>query len=348
MNDYKILLEKFWNGAASDKEKLQLYKMMVENEEAIKEVLQQEFSKEHTNRLSPGTSQTILESLHREIGIRASQSIEMPPRNSWGILRWAAAVLVIGFVSFFSWKLYDARNAAQENEAVLAKLNVIDNNSTTVKDIAMTDGTKIRLYPQSVIRFSSPFHTQSVRSIQLKGKADFKVQHNASQPFEVVANNIRTVDIGTEFCISAPDERTFHIALKEGSVRLAAMPNSGLSIKEMILQPGDEVHWDDRGKKMILEKTIAKQETGMPAQNTALITKEKLVFDKTPLNKVFSRLEARETVHIAFKEEDIQELTFTGTIESSDNIETALNIICKLNGLNYQKTKRAFIVAKNK
>ncbi len=43
MKDYKVLLEKFWNGSASATEKLQLYKLMIEEEDAIRRALQQDF-----------------------------------------------------------------------------------------------------------------------------------------------------------------------------------------------------------------------------------------------------------------------------------------------------------------
>ncbi len=164
----------------------------------------------------------------------------------------------------------------------------------------------------------------------------------------MIAYNIKTTDIGTAFCIDAPDEHSFRLALREGSVKVAAMPNSGLHIPDMILKPGEEARWDDSSKKMILGKTTKQKERQQPEPDHTAAAKDKLVFDKTPLYDVFARLETRDGITIAFKKEELKDLTFTGTIEPSDKIETALDIICNLNGLNYRKTKQAFIIAKHK
>lgn len=348
MDDYKILLEKFWNGAASETEKLQLYKIVVEDEDAIKTALQQELESGRGERLLPGASQTILESLHREIGQRASRSIERPARPL-GLLRWAAALLVIGFASFISWKLYTVQHISGADTAMAAVSTAINNNGKEPKQVVLEDGTIIQLQPQSSIHFKQPFNAQNIRSIALKGKANFKVKHNPEKPFEVIANNIKTTDIGTEFCIDASDENTFRVVLKEGSIQVAAMPESRIRMENMILKPGEEVHWDFAGKKMILEQTAEKEAKSLARQKgITAVSLEKLVFEKTPLDKVFAKLEHRSSVRIKCNAAEINELTFTGTIEPSDNIETALDIICKLNGLYYQKTKQAFIVAKNK
>lgn len=348
MKDYKVLLEKFWNGTASDMEKLQLYKIVSEEEDTIRQTLQQEFEPEGSKDLTPGASQAILDSLHREIGARASRSIEMPQSSPWRLFRWAAALLVVGLAFFFGWQLYTATGTDKVDGSVAVSFEVISNEGTGIKEFVLSDGSGIRLYPHSSIRFVKPFHTQTARSISLSGKADFKVKHNAAQPFEVIAYHIKTTDIGTEFSIDAPDEHSFRLALREGSVRVGAMPNSGLDMPDMILQPGDEAHWDDSGKKMRLAKVITQQQAQLQEQNTTSPAKAKLTFDKTPLAQVFAGLEAREGMTITFKKEELKELTFTGTIEPTDNIETALSIICNLNGLNYRKTKQAFTVVKNK
>lgn len=350
MKDYEVLLEKFWKGNASEQEKLQLYKMMVEREDVVKAALQRDYENGalHPAHLSPETSQRMLESLHREIGSRAARSIEMPQRLRSGLFRWAAALLVTGLASFFTWQYYRATPADKDAGAIAADFRVIDNPGPTVKELVMSDGSVLHLYPHSSIRFRQPFHTQAVRSISLKGKADFKVHHDAAKTFEVITGNIRTTDIGTEFMIDAPGEHTFRLALKEGSVRVAAMPNSGLQLDDMILQPGDEARWDDSGRKMILARAAPKQQAAVAAPDVQAPAKERLVFDKTPLTEVFAKLETREQVPITCSAAELKELTFTGTIEPTDPIETALKIICNLNGLNYQKTKQAYIIARNK
>ncbi len=348
MKDYEVLLDKFWKGQASEPEKLQLYKIMTENEGAIKAALQQEYESDNKAELAPGASDKLLESLHREIGNRAARSIEMPQRKAPRLFRWAAALLVIVLASFFTWRYYQAVPADNGKSALAAAFRVIDNKGPGVKELVMSDGSAVRLYPNSSIRFRQPFHAGPVRSIDLEGKAEFNVHHDASRPFEVIASNLKTTDIGTVFMIDAPDEHSFRLALTEGSVRLAAMPNSGVQMEDMILQPGDEARWDDSGRKMVLAKAIPKQQVTAEAPVPPAPAKARLVFDKTPLAEVFAKLEAREQIPISCSAAEVKELTFTGTIEPTDSIDTTLKIICNLNGLNYQKTKQAFVITRNK
>jgi ferric-dicitrate binding protein FerR (iron transport regulator) len=347
MKDYKLLLERFWNNTASETEKLQLYKIVVEDEDAIKKALQQEFEEGNKPQLQSETSKRMLESLHKEIGNRASNSIEMP-RKSLGLFKWAAALLAIGFASFFAWRVMDVHHTERRSNAIASSFQKIDNNGTTIKNVVMEDGTFIQLYPNSQLQFSSSFNTQEVRSIQLKGKADFKVKHNAAKAFEVIANNIKTTDIGTEFCVDASDEKAFNVILKEGSISVVPMPSSNLKIQERILKAGDELHLDLVSNKITLAQVSKASSPKAETQDSPVIPKERLVFNKATLTNVFAGLEAREHVEIHFKKEEIKDLTFTGAIESTDNIETALNIICNLNGLSYHKTKHAFTIVKSK
>ncbi|WP_118975310.1 FecR family protein [Taibaiella koreensis] len=349
MDNYKLLLEKFWRGDASETEKLQLYKTILKDEEAIRAALQQELISEKKELLSPEISLSILESLHREIGARASHSIERP-RKSLSLFKWAAALLVMGLASFIGWTLYTTKNDGKQNAGSTTTYAIMDNNGKDIKLVVLDDGTAVELYPESAIRLKQPFNRQSTRSIRLTGKASFKVKHDATRPFEVIANNIKTTDIGTEFYIDAPDLNTFKVALKEGSIRVAAMPNSSIRMEETTLEPGDEMHWDLTSKKMILTQTARQKKAETPDHNVATppAMRERLVFDKTPLDKVFAKLASQASAPIRYNAAEIKELTFTGTIEPSDDIGTALDIICNLNGLHYQKKKQAFIVAKDK
>ncbi len=72
----------------------------------------------------------------------------MPPPQSRGLFRWAAALLLVGFAAFFSWRLLTGAGTGATHEIALATDTEINNTGTAVKDLVMSDGSGIRLYPQ--------------------------------------------------------------------------------------------------------------------------------------------------------------------------------------------------------
>jgi transmembrane sensor len=107
--------------------------------------------------------------------------------------------------------------------------------STAIGDhtlLKFADGTEIELNTDSAIRYRM---TTVERTVWLeKGEAWFRVAHNATNPFAVVAGNHRIADLGTEFLVRRGADGT-EVALLNGR---AALSTDGA--QTAMLKPGDD------------------------------------------------------------------------------------------------------------
>lgn len=102
------------------------------------------------------------------------------------------------------------------------------------KDLKVTlpDGTTVWLNANSRLTYPAEFRGQ-MREVQLTGEAYFSVTHDAAHPFVVVANNVRTKVLGTEFNVRCDATGGASVTLVEGSVSVESQ--SG----RMTITPGE-------------------------------------------------------------------------------------------------------------
>jgi ferric-dicitrate binding protein FerR (iron transport regulator) len=86
--------------------------------------------------------------------------------------------------------------------------------------LTLTDGTQVVLAPASRLEVPYAYGT-GVRSVVLEGEANFRVIHNAAQPFTVRAANAVATDLGTTFDVRAyRNDPEVRVAVSEGRVSL--------------------------------------------------------------------------------------------------------------------------------
>jgi ferric-dicitrate binding protein FerR (iron transport regulator) len=346
-NDYNDLLKKFWAGNATGPEKLQLYKHIMEQEEGLR-VLPDLDGNEIGDNLTPEDSQRILEALHQEM---------KPATPSRGktvrLFRWAAAVAaVLVSILVARWALQkQAPERTANRVAAVSSERTIYNNQSAVMQVQLADSSLVSIYPGSSISYADSFNTGSERLIQLKGKANFKVQHNAFKPFQVVARQIKTTDIGTEFLIDAQQSNIVKVKLTAGSIRVETLPNSNMAMVRKMQRPGEELNINLATREITAAEPFrspAPEEAPASAARHITPMKTRLSFNKTPLAEVFAKLARREQVKISFDRTVVDGLTFTGNIEPKDPLPLSLNILCGLNGLEYTTTENGIIITKKK
>lgn len=353
MKDYNGLLKKFWAGNATELEKLQLYKHIIEQEENGRTAPDQNLNLIEENEvLDTNDSQKILASLHSAIN-STGPHYNIHSRNKiFRLFKTAAAVaaILVAIVLVVKWPFHTRTNSLVKKETTSSE-KTISNNLSHIMMVKLADSSLVSIYPGSSISYQDTFNTGGERIIQLKGKANFKVQHNASKPFRVITSQIMTTDIGTVFSIDALQPNIIKVKLEEGSIKVEGVPGSNMAMNRKMQQPGEELNINLVTRQIIAVEpfkntvaaanTIATEKRGLPA-------KQRLSFNRTPLAEVITRLSQREQVTIKFNRVDIEGLTFTGNIEPKDPLDLSLNILCSLNGLSYTKTVRGIEITKNK
>ena len=353
MKDYNGLLKKFWAGDATELEKLQLYKHIIEQEENGHKTPNQNGNPVGEEEvLDVNDSHQILANLHSAINSTRPYSISHSRNKVFKLLKPAAAVaaILIAIVLVVNWPFHTRTNSLVKKESGSSE-KTISNNGSHIMIVKLADSSLVSIYPGSSISYPDTFNTGGERIVQLKGKANFNVQHNASKPFRVITRQIMTTDLGTVFSIDALQPNIIQVKLEEGSIKVEGIPGSNITVNRNMQQPGEELNINLVTRQVIavepFKNTIAATNT-ITTEKRALPAKQRLSFKRTPLAEVFTRLSQREQVTIKFNRVDVEGLTFTGNIEPKDPLDLSLNILCSLNGLSYTKTARGIEITKNK
>ncbi|MDN5202187.1 FecR domain-containing protein [Fulvivirgaceae bacterium BMA10] len=131
-------------------------------------------------------------------------------------LRGIAATL-IGMVIVAS-ALYFSGSQSQETETIAVEYLEKSSLKGEKSNIKLSDGTKIKLNSNSKLIIPKQFSDHE-RKIELIGEAYFEVSKDASRPFIITSNDIKTVVLGTSFNVRAyPSENTIQVAVAEGKV----------------------------------------------------------------------------------------------------------------------------------
>jgi transmembrane sensor len=102
------------------------------------------------------------------------------------------------------------------------------------KTIALSDGSKIELNTDTELQFD----LNNQRKVALlRGEAYFRIRHDSSHPFVVIAAGRRITDLGTEFSIRN-DASRIEVALVKGRARVD-QETGWIGTRSAILMPGD-------------------------------------------------------------------------------------------------------------
>ena len=352
MKDYNGLLKKFWAGDATELEKLQLYKLIIEQEANGRTSPDQNLNPIGEKILEANDSQQILANLHAVINSTKPHAIIDSRKKIVRLFRSAAAVaaILVAIVLIVKWPFHTSKNSLVKKETNSLE-KTVSNNGSHIIIAKLADSSLVSIYPGSSISYPNTFNTSGERIVQLKGKASFKVQHNAGKPFRVITSQIMTTDLGTLFSIDALQPNIIKVKLEEGSIKVEGVAGSNMAVNRNMQQPGEELNINLVTRQVIsvqpFRNTVAAANT-ISTEKRALPAKQRLSFKRTPLEDVFTRLSQREQVTIKFNGVDVEGLTFTGNIEPKDPLELSLNILCNLNGLSYTKTARGIVITKIK
>ncbi len=207
-------------------------------------------------------------------------------------------------------------------------LKVVRN--TTVEDlaVALEDGSKVLLKPESELRFTEPF-ADSERTVSLDGEAFFEVSENPDRPFLVNTGEITTKVLGTSFSVRArPDDSIVEVAVKTGKVSVyERTPEKSVSSSKkgngVVIGPNHQVVFT-KNEKLFLTGLVDDPE---PVPKQASEVKPTLDFDDVPLREVLGRLETTYNIDIETDKHTLGECPLTARL-SGKGLYAQLEIIC--------------------
>ena len=221
-------------------------------------------------------------------------------------LRYTAAAAVLFFFSFhfISWWTKDELLPSARKVAVVAKPTALKDTSWTVIEnknrqsvlLNLPDGSHVRLFGQSHIRYVEDF-TEKARDIELVGRAYFDVASDPKRPFSVLAAGTKTTALGTSFTISTQSRnQAVTVALHTGKVLVSSLKNS---FKQVFLNgPGQKLRIDKLGQTQ-----VDRPRKDAIAKTSDLASADLLNLKNTPMPAVLRALETafKHPIHIGDK-----------------------------------------------
>jgi transmembrane sensor len=225
-----------------------------------------------------------------------------------------------------------AASSPAEQGAPKASWTYRTNSTAKVQSIVLPDGSKVKLYAHSSLRYNDSFGLVR-RDSWLEGEADFNVKKDKAHPFTVLSESLATTALGTEFGVKSSFRET--VRLYSGKVVVRSVrPSKGWE-KDVYLEPGQQVLYDNRR----LLATVSRFEESAPREagvDGAVVTGQDLVFNNSPLKDVFQQLSIQYHIKFNVRAKDLRGLNFTGTVPRTDSLDVFLRLLAGMNDLEIQ------------
>ncbi len=227
--------------------------------------------------------------------------------QAWNGMHWAgtaamaASVAVVaagGLLAFHHWQqqpVFEKHIATRTGEQV---------------DVQLPDGSSLRLDTATAIDVALFRQRREVRLPE--GQAVFRVQGDATRPFDVLAGPLRITVVGTRFSVrntpGIPGEEGVRVAVEEGRVRVArADAAASAQTPAVELVAGQQIASDATGQ---LGPVAA-----VPASGIAPWRESRVSFDNTPLAQALAEFGRYGPTRLAVRDPGVAALRLTGTFD---------------------------------
>ncbi len=246
--------------------------------------------------------------------------------RSLGYRYWVAAASVVLTLGI-GWFVTQKTNLIRPTSIALQTVNgepVYRNETGVPLPLTLPDGSVVTLSARSTLRYTAAFG-QKTRDVTLTGQAFFKVTRNEKVPFRVFTDALVTQVLGTSFRVSAyPEDRRSTVTVRTGKVSVYARNESENPLKRTVLSLTPNQVAEYSRKSGVLHKTL----TIHPVPVNNVPAADAFVFDETPINEVFQRLEETYGLQIQYDARLLRDCALTASL-GNENLNQKLMLICK-------------------
>ena len=218
-----------------------------------------------------------------------------------------------------------------ENSSTLVQLNELKIPRGGEYEVALSDGTIVRLNSASSLKYPVVFGKEH-RKVELTGEAYSRVSKD-TVPFLVQVGDMTVKVYGTTFNINSHLDRRIQTALVEGKI--------GITVKgcteEFLLTDSQLADFDVR------TGTVNVQQTDVTPYYAW--TKGLLIFNNAPLQQIMATLSLWYDMDVFYQNPSLQELHFTGCIKRYDRIETILKALSQSVGINFNIKGKTLMIS---
>lgn len=224
--------------------------------------------------IAPMESSRLWTQITEQIEKPASREEEGRKNNSKNLLYGIAATIALFVTVFLAYN----KDLARQSEITTPEISLVEKVAPEGKISKLTfeDGTVVKLFSGSIIRYPSNFGTTS-REVYLDGEGFFEVTRDTERPFTVKTNTLKTTALGTSFNVRTyEDNSKCDVSLVTGKVKVELMNNSPGNGNTVFLEPGEEAYMESEG---VLKQPFDIEET--TAWKDGHIYLENKSFDET-------------------------------------------------------------------
>jgi ferric-dicitrate binding protein FerR (iron transport regulator) len=235
------------------------------------------------------------------------------------------------------------------------------NNTVSTKEgdkasITLPDGSKVWLNGDSKITYED--FRNKTREVYLSGEAFFDVAKDKTKPFIIHTRTISLKVLGTAFNVRSYDnEKETETALVHGSVEVTLRNRPD---QKILLKPGEKLLVKNTPVDTSLKFKKPKRDEATPiAVLTNMLyygtdsssvetswTKNELVFNDEPLEKIALNLERWFSVQINIANESLKKVRYTATLEEDDKLEDFLEALKIAEGFHYSIKNKEVIISR--
>jgi transmembrane sensor len=276
------------------------------------------------------------------------------PISRYKKLWYAAAVLAIALATTGSYFIFNRWNHAAVGKfdyaSVTPSKQLIENVNTSGKPVkvVLPDESIVELGAGSRIAYANNFDSSDTRDVYLLGEAFFKVTKNPSHPFRVLANEIVTKVLGTSFTVrSFEKDSIIRVTVRTGNVSVYSQANTSIAetsspnqLGGIILTPNQELVYKKSDREF--KKTLLQD----PVVITPAVDEKIMMYDDTPLEKVFTQLSKTYGINIVYDKDLLKKCAVTADLRS-ETFYRKLDLICKAIGAHYEIIDGQVVVQSN-
>ncbi|MBN8826545.1 MULTISPECIES: FecR family protein [unclassified Spirosoma] len=297
--------------------------------------------------------EAIWQNLRSRIRLEDEPEVPVKPigRYGSGWNRWAVAagiVVALGVGWWFNRSRLTAHVADRSalTTSIEAKNQQEEvNNTAQPKIIHLSDGSSVRLLPNSRLRYAKSFAANK-REVYLQGEAFFDVTKNPARPFLVFAGGTVTKVVGTSFRVQAYEQdKTVRVVVRTGRVsvfsrknfdRIGQRPDS--QVAGVVLTPNQRATFERATNQ------LAKDLIEQPVIVSSSAASQVLSFEDKPFADVLTVLEKQYGLDIIFDKQLLSQCLITTTLSPNEGLYQRLNRICSAIGATYEVVDGQLII----
>jgi len=270
--------------------------------------------------------------------VQKESPVRMPVRKKYYRIEWGAAAASV-LLFWFLFRTY-------ENTGVKPINNTVSTMVGHKASINLPDGSKVWLNGDSKITYVGEFGNKT-REVFLSGEAFFDVANDKTKPFIIHTRTINLKVLGTAFNVRSYDnEKETETALVRGSVEITLRDRPD---QKILLKPGDKLLVKNVPVDTALKYKNQKRDEETPiavltnmhyyGTDSSSVetswTKNELVFNNEPLDKIALNLERWFNVRVTIINESLKKEKYTATIEEDDKLKDFLEALKLADGSHF-------------